>query len=286
MSTTIDTAFVRQYERDVHHVFQRAGGQLKQTVRFKGGVVGSSTTFQKIGTGTATTKARHAVITPMNQDHTAIQCTLADFYAGDWVDKLDEAKTNVDERMAIATGGARALGRKIDDQIMTALDATTETAVTWTVTSENAIRNSILLMSEALDDNDVPNDGQRYGIVTPRVWAYMSTVEEFANSQYIGANGLPLMEGAPIGRWKYFNGVLWTVNTGLPGKGGNAGKVFAYHRDAVGYASGADVSADITWHGDRAAHFVNHMMSGGSCLIDTTGVIEGVVDDNESLPTS
>ena len=87
MSTTITNAFTRQYEKDVHHVFQRMGGYLRPTVRLKSGVVGKSTTFQKIGTGVATTKARHGIITPMNQTHTAIECTLADFYAGDWVDR-------------------------------------------------------------------------------------------------------------------------------------------------------------------------------------------------------
>jgi hypothetical protein len=295
--STVDTAFIRQYERDLFHTFQRFGGVLRRTVRTKDNVVGSSTTFQKIGKGTATTKARHGVITPMNMDHTAIQCTLQDFYAGDWSDKLDEAKMNVDERLAIARGGAYALGRKVDDQITTALDATTQTAVSWTVTSAAAIRNSLLLMAEALDANDVPNDGQRFGALTARAWAYAMTVQQFASADYVGADGLPFREGAPIGRFKLFDGILWTVHTGLPGAEGNSGKVFAWHKDAVGYATGAlpgnkaqsagpEVMADITWHGDRAAWFVNHMMSGGACLIDDTGVIEGAVDDNEALPTS
>ena len=111
MSTSVDVAFVRQYEKDVHHIFQLEGGHLRPSVRLKTNVVGRSTTFQKIGKGVATTKARHGVITPMNQSHTAIECALVDFYAGDWVDQLDEDKISHDERMAIAKGGAWALGR-------------------------------------------------------------------------------------------------------------------------------------------------------------------------------
>src|SRR3546814_3503817 len=72
----------------------------------------------------ATTKARHGTITPMNQTHTAPSCTLADFYAGDWVDRLDEAKTMINERDKLASGGAMAPGRKVDDQITTVLDPT------------------------------------------------------------------------------------------------------------------------------------------------------------------
>lgn len=298
MSTSIDQAFIRQYEREVHDVFQRQGSRLKDTVRFKGDVVGRSTTFQKIGTGVATTKARHGVITPMNQDHTAIEAVLEDFYAGDWVDRLDEAKINIDERGAIARGGAWALGRKVDDQITTILDSTTETTVSWTVSSQAAIRNSLIDMSEALFSNDVPNDGMTFGVLTSKAWAMALTVQEFTRADWVGVPS-PLTNGPPGGqsaqKFKDYLGIKWQMHTGLPGKGTATAKVFAYHQDAVGYAAGRHagnvagrnaVAADITWHGDRAAHFVNHMMSGGGALIDTTGVIEGNLDDTASLPTS
>jgi hypothetical protein len=296
LSTTIDQAFVVQYEKDVHHIFQLEGGMLRPSVRMKTNVNGSSTTFQKIAKGVATTKARHGTITPMNQTHTAISCSLSDFYAGDWVDKLDEAKINIDERMAIAKGGAWALGRKVDNQIITVLDTTTESTITITVTSKAAILASLLELCEALDDNDVPNDGGRYGLLTPRAWSQAMTVQEFNRASYVGANGMSFTEGAPLSqKWKAWNGVLWKVHTDLPGKGTSTAKVFAYHKNAVGYATGAHagnaaeneaVSADITWHGDRASHFVNHMMSGGACLIDTTGVIEGNLNDTTAIATS
>ena len=116
-------------------------------------------------------------------------------------------------------------------------------------------------------------------------------------ADYVGPDGLPFTEGAPIRRFKNWLGVLWTVHTGSPRKGTSTAAVFAYHKSALGYASGAhsmnkaqdsgvSVAADITWHGDRAAHFVNHMMSGGAKLIDDGGVIKGAVDDTANLPTS
>lgn len=33
-----------------------------------------------------------------------------------------------------------------------------------------------------------------------------------------------------------------------------------YHKNAVGHAAASDVQTDITWHGDRAAHFVNNII--------------------------
>ena len=296
MSTSITTAFVRQYEKDVHHLFQLEGGFLRGAVRMKTDVVGKSTTFQKIAKGAATTKARHGTITPMNQTHTALEITLADFYAGDWVDKLDEAKTNIDERMAIAKGGAWALGRKVDNQIITAMDATNDSTTTLTITSFAAILASLLDWTEELDDNDCPNDGQRYALVTPRMWAQCQTVKEFNSGDYVDVSGRPLTTGAPLSqRWYSWNGVMYKVHTGLPGKGTATAKCFMWHKSAVGYATGAHagnvaasegVSADITWHGDRSAHFVNHAMSGQGGVIDSTGVFEGNLNDTTAIATT
>ena len=55
---------------------------------------------------------------------------------------------------------------------------------------------------------------------------------------------------------------------------------FWYHRSAVGHAIGQDVTTDITWHGDRAAHFVANWMSQGSVLIDGAGVVAMVCQES------
>jgi len=297
MSTSIDTAFITSYEAKVHEVFQRQGSYLKDAVRVKDGVVGSTAVFQKIGKGTATTKARHGTITPMNQTHTAPSCTLADFYAGDWVDKLDEAKININERDAIASGGAMALGRKVDDQITTVLDSTTQTTITLTVTSKATVLATAIQFAEAAWDNDVPNDGMVYAVVTPRMWSQLMTLDQFQREEYVSADGQAFRTGPTLGksRWKEWMGIKWKMQTGLPGAGTATAKCFLWHKMAVGYAvansagniaSNEAVAADITWHGDRAAHFVNHMMSGQAVLIDDTGVIEANLDDTAAIVTS
>lgn len=296
MSTSIDQAFIGDYNADVHLVFQREGSMLRPAVFTKDNIVGSTAYFEKLGTGTATTKSRHGEITPMNATHTQPSCTIVDFYAGDFVDLLDEAKTNIDARMAYAKSGAYALGRKADSQITTEMDTTSQSTVTLTVTSYAAIQGSLLTFVEALDSNSVPNDGQRYGALTPRMWMQAMTVESFASADYVGANGLPFTTGAPgHQKWKDWLGVKWCMHPGLPGKGTATAKCFVWHKSAIGYATGkhagniasnSQVSADITWQGTRAAHFVNHMMSGEACLIDDTGVIEGNLNDTTAIATS
>ena len=239
MSTSITTAFITQYEAAVHHVFQREGGWLRDAVRTKDGVVGSSAVFQKIGKGTATTKARHGVITPMNQTHTAPSASLSDFYAGDWVDKLDEAKTNIDERDALARGGAYALGRKVDDQIITALNGTTQTQVAVTVSTAANVKGTVMEWVSTIFENDVPNDGQVYGVITPKLWAQMAaSITEFTSADFV--NTKPFVEGVPVPmKWRPWNGVMWTAHTGLPNQGAASATGYLFHKSAVGYATGA-----------------------------------------------
>jgi hypothetical protein len=139
---------------------------------------------------------------------------------------------------------------------------------------------------EALDANSVPNDGMRYGVLTPRAYAQAMTVESFASSDYVGANGLPFGEGIPGHRmFREWMNVKWCMLPNLPGQGTSTAKIFVYHKNAIGYAiqkaannvaSNENIAADITWHGDRAAYFINHVMSGGAVMIDDTGVIEAM----------
>ena len=117
MSATITNAFITQFESEVHMAYQRMGSKFKNLVRVVNGVSGESVKFQKVGTGEATTKARHAEVVAMNISHTNVTATLSDFYASDYVDKLDELKTNIDERSVIANNAAYALGRKTDSII-------------------------------------------------------------------------------------------------------------------------------------------------------------------------
>jgi hypothetical protein len=296
MSTSIDNAFIRQYESDVKHVFQREGGYLRPAVRMKTGVVGKSTTFQKVGKGVATTKARHGVITPMNQDHTPLECLLEDFYAPDYVDRLDEAKTNIDERNVIAKGGAWAIGRKVDNQILTQLDATTQTAVTITVTSRAAIRAGMATWAKEVWANDVPNDGMVFGVMTPTLWAQVELLDEFSSADWVSADNRPYVVGTPTGgKFRDWKGIKWMMHTDCPGIDTATAKGFVWHKMAIGYGAGAHannnaendaIRADIAWIAERQAHLITHCMSGGAKLIDDLGVIEATWNDTTAIATS
>jgi hypothetical protein len=71
---------------------------------------------------------------------------------------------------------------------------------------------------------------------------------------------------------KQWLGATWIPHTGLT-KTGTIRSCYFFHKTAIGHAAAAEITTDVTWHGDRAAHFVNSMMSQGACLIDDAGVV-------------
>lgn len=268
MATTIDQAFIKQFEREVHEAYQRQGSKLRNTVRSINNVKGASTIFQKVGKGTASTKSTHGMVPVMNLAHSNVECTLQDFYAGDWVDRLQELKVNIPERQVIAAAGANALGRKTDEMIIDAL----ETATAHTIVDSNTglTKAKVLDAFEQFGENDVPDDAQRFAVIGWKQWSDLLAIEEFSSADYVGAANLPY---STITQAKMWLGTVWIPHSGLPIDGNDIRSCFFYHKTAIGHASGSDVQTDISWHGDRAAHFVNNMMSQGAALIDAGGVI-------------
>ncbi len=250
-SVNIERSFVKNFEAEVHLQYQQMGSKLRNTVRTKDSIAGHETTFNPVGNG--------------ERGFSTIPCLLNDTYAGDWVDRLDELKTNINEQQVVAKAGAYALGRKTDHLIITQLATSTNVAGT---AADGLTKAKVLSAFEMLGEVDVPDDGQRFAVVGWKQWSELLNIEEFANADYVGEDDLP-WKGTQAKKWL---GALWLPHSGLP-KSGNVRKCFWYHKTAIGHAIGAEVKTDITWHGDRAAHFVNNMMSQGACLIDGSGVV-------------
>ncbi|MBI4968520.1 MAG: hypothetical protein HZC25_10425 [Rhodospirillales bacterium] len=265
MSVTVPDSFVKQYEGEVHTHYQQMGSKLRNTVRTKDNVQGSSCIFQKVGKGTASTKARHGKVPVMNVDHATVECQLYDYYAGDWVDQLDEFKTNINEKQVLVKAGAYALGRKTDELVIAQLDTSTNYALDGTTALTKA---KVLEAFEMLGAADIPDDGERFAIIGWKQWSDRLAIDEFANADYVGPEALP-WQGTQAKKWL---GTLWMPHTGLT-KSGSVRYCYWYHKTAIGHASGANIKSDVTWHGDRAAFFVSNMMSQGAALIDETGVV-------------
>lgn len=270
MANSIDTAFIKQFESEVHMAYQRMGSKLRNTVRTVGNVQGSVVRFQKIGTGTASTKSRNGMVTPMELAHTTVEATMSDFYAAEYIDKLDELKTNIDERQAVAKSAAAALGRKTDEILITAMDAganSTQIGATGSAVS----KADLLSLFEIMGSADIPEDGGRFLAMHPKGYADLFNITEFASSDFVGEQNLPFAGGMTMKNFLGFNIFSTSAIT--------AGKNIAFHTSSVGLGVGADVSTELNYIPEKVAHLATSMMSMGAVVIDSNGIYE-VLDNN------
>ena len=273
MSFSIDVSFVKQYEREVHEAYQRKGSKLRGTVRTKNGVRGSSVVFQKIGKGVAGTKTRHGDVPVMNLDHTNVEATLSDYYAGEWIDSLDELKNNQDERALVVGAGAYALGRKTDALLITAAESTSNTSATGVTPSNGLDLTNALAMYEVFGNADIPDDSNRFAVISYGQFTQLLALKEFASADYVAENVKPFASDSPIKKWNTFMWIQQT-NTGDEGRltltSGTPDTTTAlfYHRTAIGHAIAADVQTQVSFHNDKDSYFFNSKMSQGAVLID------------------
>jgi hypothetical protein len=261
---SIDVAFTKQFESEVHLAYQRMGSKLLNTVRRKTNVVGKSTTFQKIGKGIAGTKTRGGQVPILNLVHTNVECVLSDRYGGEFIDKLDELKIEHDERGAVTTSIASALGRASDADITAVTDTFTQATTAVGVVDQPKVEEAY----EYMGNNDVPDDGQPFLAVAPQGWTDLMGLAPFASLDYVPESDLPFPKvGFSAKQWFSFH--IFSFS-GLSIPAGVRQNV-AFHKTAVGHASGQDVEMDITWQGKEQAHLAVGSMSMNACLIDDIG---------------
>lgn len=266
MSASVNTAFIQQYDAEVKAAYQREGSLLRGSVRTRTQVGAERIYFPKLSKGNATTKARHADVVPMGLEHARVFADMADFYAPEYIDDLDQAKVNWSIRSEYARASAWALGRTTDQIIIDALDATsnvtsadavnptTNTALTLAVTNK---------ISERFNERDVPMDRMRHAVISPTTLSELleitgATSSDFTSQQLLTTANAPAF-------WMGFN---WRVHTGLP----DGVKGYFYHTQAVGHGINSDIKSSVDWIPEKVAHLVNSWMSMGAVIIDVDGV--------------
>ena len=269
MATSITNAFITQFEAEVHMAYQRMGSKLKNLVRTVNGVNGSSVKFQKVAKGSANTKARHAEVVAMDLSHSNVSATLTDYYAADYVDKLDELKVNIDERQVVAQSAAYALGRKTDSVLTGIMDGATQLANNSSGTGTGMNLGKAQAMMELFNTNDVPDDQQRFWVVGPKQWSDLINLDQFSRVEYVGEGERPYAGGMTAKRWL---GFLWFVHSGLETSGSTDRHTVAFHKSSLGLGVGSDVKTEVNYIPEKVSHLITSMLSIGGTLIDTDGI--------------
>jgi len=276
MANTIDQTFITDYDSEVHAAYQQFGSKLRNCVRLKQLNPGQVARFPTLGKGTATDKARNGDVVPMNPTHSYKEATATDKYAPEYIDKLDDIKNNIEERALYARAGANALGREVDSRITTALNAVTTNVIADGSTGLTVYK--LLLAMSKLNAKDVPDDGERWGVLGAQQWEEFLAIARITSADYV--TGYPTMKGTQIVNWR---GIKWFYHSNLP-TSSSIRSCFLFHKNSVGLAENKSITTEINYVPQKAAFLVNSMMSCGVVVIDEEGIVK--ISCSEAVTTA
>ena len=156
MSINLSAVAVTEFDSMVKHAYANAG-LLKNAVTLRNNVVGDTYKFRRMGKGLANQKASSADVDPMDVGHEFKTATLANWNAPEFTDIFDAQDVNFDEKQELATTIAGALGRRCDQLVIDAMDASTPLTTPVAAGGTNLTIAKVNSAQVELRDQGVPN---------------------------------------------------------------------------------------------------------------------------------
>jgi hypothetical protein len=239
-----------EFDAQIKAAYQSAG-QLRPHVRVRTGIVQTD-------------------VQPMNTQYAEAIATLTDWAAGEYTDKLDQVLTNIDERQVLATNIGSAIGRRLDQMIIDALDAANGSAnipLNASGLTDAKMRRAMSLM----DARAVPM-GQRKMVISARgkedlVAEQRFTSRDFVTEYVIKEGKLPRLYGFDIE-------VLDDRDEGGLPLVTTTRTCFAFDQLAVALAIAKEDALEVNYIPEKTSWLTNQVIKAGAVAVDALGIIE------------
>jgi len=274
MSTSISTSFVTIFDAEVKQAYQQ-DRQLAGTVRERTGVSGNSYKFNKLGSGVANLHIPQSDVTPMNLTHTQVTATMADYNAAEYSDIFTSGKVLFDERAELVKAVSMAVGRRMDQLVIDALDgAGTSLTVANSIGGSNTNLNvdKVLEAKKKMDQQGVPAEDRFFLCHANNMAAFLDD----SDVKTIDVNTTKALAQGTVDSFLGFKFIMVGDRTegGLAVDGSSDRTCLAWHKNACGLAINMDKKTEINYIAEKSSFLVNSMFSAGSVGIDTAGIVE------------
>lgn len=259
MSISITNAFEKKYSDDVHHLASQMESKLMGKTRLHRNVGSSTYDFHRLAGLTAAARAAgsSAEVTGLDAASTVVTATLADWEVPIYAQRFDQLKTSVDQVKEYQIETVAAINRRIDDTIITALNAATTTLPT---TAGGLTYAKLVEAVKFFNDNEVPSE-DRVFVLSPKALSDALGITQLTSSDFLQVQAV--LNGG-IGQAM---GMSWILSTRLPLVTTNR-TCFVFHKKAIGVAMGKDVSTEINYIPQRVSTLINTTVSLGAVVID------------------
>jgi len=272
MAVGISNAFVQLFDAEVKQAYQSSRA-LAGLTRERTNVEGNQVKFPKIGKGTATVRVPQTDVTPLNVTYSQVTATMSDYIAAEYSDIFSQQKVNFDERRELVQVVGNAIGRRMDQLVLDALNASATSLTVATTVGGAGTNMNIEKLIEAkklLDANNVPSEG-RCMIIHANNLAGMLGETEITSADFATVKALVSGEVDTFMGFKF-------VTLGDRDEGGlplpSTRTCFAFHKDAVGMGIGMNQKSEINYIAEKTSFLVSSMFSAGAVAIDDEGIVK------------
>tara|TARA_Y100000994_G_scaffold249485_1_gene261457 strand:- start:4343 stop:5200 length:858 start_codon:yes stop_codon:yes gene_type:complete len=280
MSTQITTAFVNQFSANVTMLSQQQGSLLRDTVDSES-VNGEKAFFDQIGSAAAALRTtRHGDTPLMETPHDRRMVTLNDYEYADLIDDQDRIRMLASPESSYAKAAANALGRAMDDAIITAFNASAKTGKSGSTSTALPAGNVIahgsagltvaklITAKKLLDAGSVDPSINRYIVVSPE------QIEDLLNTTSVTSADFNTVKALATGTVDSFVGFKFIVSNRLKDDG-TSRQCYAWAEDGMKLAIGKDIKAEITQRPDKSyATQVYYCASFGATRMEEAKVIQ------------
>jgi hypothetical protein len=198
---------------------------------------------------------------------------MSDYIAAEYSDIFSQQKVNFDERRELVEVVSGAIGRRMDQLVLDALNASS-TSLTVATTIGGAGTNmnieKLIETKKLMDTNNVPSEG-RTMIIHANNLAGMLGETEITSADFATVKALVSGEVDTFMGFKF-------VTLGDRDEGGlplpSTRTCFAFHRDAVGMGIGMNQRSEINYVAEKTSFLVSSMFSAGAIAIDDEGIVK------------
>jgi hypothetical protein len=274
MAIGLSNAYVSLFDAEVKQAYQ-AKSQLVGATRMRRGVEGEVVKFPKVGKGVATLRVPQTDVTPLNVDFSQVTATLQDWNAAEYSDIFMQQKVNFDERQELVQVLANAIGRRQDQLI---LDALTASSTSLTVSNDiggTDTNLNVAKLREAkklLDKNNVP-PMDRHMVIHANSLASLLSETSVTSSDFNTVKALVSGEVDTFLGFK-FHVLGDRTEGGLAIDGSLDRTVWAFHKQAMGYAEGIAPRTEINYIPEKTSYLVNTVLSAAAVAIDAEGIVQ------------
>ena len=257
MSTQITTAFVEQYKSNVFHLAQQKGSRLRDAVRSET-VTGKAHFFERIGSTAAQKRtSRHSDTPRMDTPHSRRKVTMDDYDWADLIDNEDKVRMLISPTSDYALAGAYAMGRAMDDAIISAATGTAygggsggksvvlPAGQKIAHNSTNFTIAKLLSAKKLLDAAEVDPDEARFLICTA------DQIQDFLNIAEVKSSDYNTIKALAQGQIDTYLGFKFIRSERLGQDATPNRQVLAFTKSAIGLALGADITTKISERSDK-----------------------------------